>query len=67
MQRDGIAATVNLLAQPHCADSLSLFHCLGESKRGRILRMKHWKTALAILAVLSASIALADDVRRIWR
>ena len=47
--------------------------CLGtffviavERKRGRIRRMKHWKTALAILGVLAASIVLADDVRRIW-
>lgn len=27
--------------------------------------MKHWKTALAILAALSASIALADDFKTI--
>jgi hypothetical protein len=35
-----------------------------ESKKGRIpARVKYWKTALAILAALSASIALADDFK----
>jgi hypothetical protein len=33
------------------------------SKKGRIRRMRHWKTALAILSVLSASIAQADDFK----
>jgi hypothetical protein len=37
-----------------------------ESKKGRIpARVKYWKTALAILAALSASIALADDFKTI--
>jgi hypothetical protein len=35
-----------------------------ESKRGRIRRVKHWQTALAILTV-SASLALADDFKTI--
>jgi hypothetical protein len=34
-----------------------------ESKRGRIPRVKYWEAALAILAALSASIALADDFK----
>ncbi len=34
-----------------------------ESKRGRIRRVKHWKTALAVLAVLSTPLALADDFK----
>jgi hypothetical protein len=44
---------------------ISFCHCGVESKKGTIIRMKHWKTALAILAVLSASIALADDFKTI--
>ena len=38
-------------------------HCCVESKRGRIRRVKHWKTALAVLAALSTSLALADDFK----
>jgi chromosome segregation ATPase len=34
-----------------------------ERKRGRIRRVKYWKTALAILAVLSTSLAVADDFK----
>jgi hypothetical protein len=34
-------------------------------KRGRIRRVKHWKTAMTILAVLLASIALAEDFKTI--
>jgi hypothetical protein len=44
---------------------VSLFHCGVESKRGRIRRVKHWKTALAIWAVLSASLALGEDFKTI--
>jgi hypothetical protein len=36
-----------------------------ESKRGRIRRVKYWKTAVAILATVSASLALADDFKTI--
>jgi hypothetical protein len=36
-----------------------------ESKSGRIRRVKHWQSALAILAALSASLALADDFKTI--
>jgi hypothetical protein len=36
-----------------------------ESKRGRIRRVKYWRTSLAILAALFASIALADDFKTI--
>jgi hypothetical protein len=34
-----------------------------ESKRGRIRRVKHWKTVLAILAALPTSLAVADDFK----
>jgi hypothetical protein len=34
-----------------------------ESKRGRIRRVKHWKTALVVSAALSMSLALADDFK----
>jgi hypothetical protein len=34
-----------------------------ESKRGRIRRVKHWETTLAILVALFASIALAEDFK----
>jgi hypothetical protein len=40
-------------------------HCDVESKRGTIRRVKYWKAILAILAVLSASIALAEDFKTI--
>ena len=46
---------------------ISLCHCDVESKRGRIPRAKHWKTTLAVLAALSASLALAEDFRTINR
>ena len=36
-----------------------------ESKRGRIRGVKHWGTALASLAVASASITLADDFKTV--
>jgi uncharacterized membrane protein YhaH (DUF805 family) len=36
-----------------------------ENKSGRIRRVKYWQTALAILALLSASIALAEDFKAI--
>jgi hypothetical protein len=36
-----------------------------ERKRGRIRRVKYWPTALAILAALCASLALADDFKTI--
>jgi hypothetical protein len=36
-----------------------------ESKGGRICRVKYWKTALAILAAVSASLALAEDFKTI--
>ncbi len=34
-----------------------------ERKRGRISRVKYWKTTLSILAALSASLALAEDFK----
>ena len=45
--------------------TFSLSHCRVESKRGGIRRVKYWKSALAILATLSASLALADDFKTI--
>jgi hypothetical protein len=36
-----------------------------EHDRGRIRRVKHWQAALAIVAALSASLALAEDFRTI--
>ena len=36
-----------------------------KSKRGRIRRVKHWATTIAILPLLSASLALADDFKTI--
>ena len=36
-----------------------------ESKSGRIRRVKQWESTLAVLALLSASLALADDFRTI--
>jgi len=43
----------------------SLCHCRVESKSGRIRRVKQWESTLAVLALLSASLALADDFRTI--
>jgi hypothetical protein len=45
--------TMEYVARPLCM----------ESKRGRIRRVKYCLTALAILAALSASLALADDFK----
>ena len=36
-----------------------------ESKRGRIRRVKHWVTAIVILLLLSASLALAEDFKTV--
>ena len=36
-----------------------------ERKRGRIRRVKYWQTTLAILAALSASLALAEDFKTV--
>ncbi len=36
-----------------------------ERKSGRIRRVKHWETTLAVLAVLSASLVFADDFKTI--
>ena len=48
-----------------CNNDARFFHCHVESKRRRIRRVKHWRIALAILAALSASIALADDFKTV--
>src|SRR6266508_5305834 len=36
-----------------------------ESKRGRIRRVNHWQTTLMILAMVSASIVVAEDFKTI--
>ena len=64
MQRKATVTIVNvshLIAAPF----ISLCHCRMESKSGKIRRVKHWQTALAILVALSASLALADDFKTI--
>jgi len=50
----------------HCGPFISFCHCCVESKRDRIRRVKYWKTAVAMVAaVLSASLALAEDFKTI--
>ena len=44
---------------------ISLCRCRVESKRGRIRRVKHWATTIAILPLLSASLALAEDFKTV--
>src|SRR5262249_20780259 len=49
---------------PHRAIAFS--HCAVESKRGRIRHVKYWfPPTLAIIATLSASIALAEDLKTV--
>jgi hypothetical protein len=52
-------ATVARLTAPF----ISFSHCRVESNRGTIHRVKYWKPALAILAALSASLAVAEDLK----
>ena len=43
---------------------ISFWRCRVESKRGRIRPgVKHWEITLAILTMLSASLAVADDFK----
>ena len=44
---------------------ISFWHCEEKSKRRRIRRVNCWVTTLAILAVLSASLAVAEDFKTI--
>jgi hypothetical protein len=44
---------------------ISFCHCDVESKSGRICRVKEYATALAILALLSATLALAEDFKTV--
>jgi hypothetical protein len=44
---------------------ISLSHCRVQSKRGRIRRVKYSQIPLAILASLSASLALAEDFKTV--
>lgn len=44
---------------------ITFCHCRVESKRSGIRRLKYWQISLAILAALSGSIALADDLKTI--
>src|SRR5262245_51817475 len=45
----------------HSGPFISFCHCRVESKRGRIRNVKCCRSALAILAVLAASLALAQS------
>jgi hypothetical protein len=56
-----IANIERLIAPVH----ISFWHCEEESKRGRIRRVNCWATTLAILAVLFASLAVAEDFKTI--
>jgi len=56
-----IANIERLIAPVH----ISFWHCEEESKRRRIRRVNCWATTLAILAVLSASLAVAEDFKTI--
>jgi hypothetical protein len=56
---------VNMLRASHREPFISLCHCRVESKTGRIRCVKYWQTALAILAALSASFALAEDFKTV--
>jgi hypothetical protein len=56
---------MNVAARVICAGSYSFCRCRVESERGRIHSVKYCKTALAILAAVSASLALADDFKTI--
>jgi hypothetical protein len=42
---------------------ISFCHCHVERKRGKIRSVTHWQTMLAILVVLSVSMALAEDFK----
>ena len=44
---------------------ISFWHCEEDSKGRRIRRVNCWATTLAILAVLSASLAVAEDFKTI--
>jgi DNA segregation ATPase FtsK/SpoIIIE-like protein len=45
------------------APFISFCRCGVEHESGRLRRVKHWRTALAILAALSVSLALAEDFK----
>ena len=49
----------------HSGLFVPLCRCDVESKTGRMRRVKYWQTILAILAVLYASLALAEDFKTI--
>ncbi len=57
-------ATVNV-ARVICEHSISFCHCGAERRKGRIRRVTHWQTTLAILAIFSASIVVAEDFKTI--
>jgi hypothetical protein len=52
------------VARVICGHSISFCHC-AERKKGRIRRVIHWQTTLAILAIFSASIVVAEDFKTI--
>jgi len=55
----------NQIIDAICAILARFYCCRVERKSGRIRRVKYWAIALAILAALSASLALADDFKTI--
>ena len=59
-----ISCANNVAIRSEKAEQAIFCRCRVESKRGRIRRVKYWKTARAILA-LSASFALAEDFKTI--
>ena len=64
LQTNMIAATLNIV-RIICALFISFRHCRVERKSGRIRRVKYGPITLAILAALSASLALAEDFKTI--
>jgi hypothetical protein len=54
-----------IMAVRHCARFISFWRCCGEGKTGRIRRVKYRRTAVAILALLSTSLALAEDFKTV--
>ena len=55
----------HLAAWAICHHSYRFFRCRVGRRRGRIRSVTYWQTTLAILALLSVSMALADDFKTI--
>src|SRR5215831_2940552 len=63
IQGGSLAVTRGSLAVSRTHGKLKFRHCRTERNSGRIRRVKYWQTALAFLALLSTSVALAEDFR----